>query len=834
MFRHYLTTTLAHLLKNRQFVLINMAGLAVGLAACVLLALYVQQELSWDRQWSNGDRLFRVNTTVDATGGEPRHSGGTPMPLQAALGEYFAAEIEYAARVRATSREVFTGDVRYQDPVVDVDADIAGMLDFDVLSGDLAATLANPGNIALSAASAERYFGTVDAVGRTLEIVRSVSQAQSVREVFQVSAVYRIDGNTVIDLPAMTMLLEQTYDAPTFANWVTLDFSTYVQLRPAVNLRDFSLRFADFINRYVTLPQLNMAPSEKPADRYALDLQNISDIYLDSTVNDTVAGGSKVVLIAFSGIAALVLLIACLNFTILSTARVARRAREVTLRKSVGASSGQLLMQFLGESFLVVAPAMVLATVLAELLLPLFSAMVNRELALHYAQASTWVWVLGLTVSVSICGGLYPALVLAWFRPARTAGNSGAQRGRKVIGLQAALVTFQFSIAIALFIATAVIYWQVEYSMQRDPGFNSANMLVLDNLNRRTEVSAVKNTLKSEITALAGVESVALSGHQPMQTRGYVQMELQHTLEGRADNPLFIATMSVDQDFLDTWGLQLVAGRGYDITRDQPTPLFQGGYVSDSGTSESSVVINEGAARALGFAEAEAALGERLVGTRGFNPTLHNFTIIGVVQDSQFFSLRNAPRAELYVLSPQFMTDVIGVRFSGNSQEVVQRIAGVWNRVTGGADLSIAFVEQNLAAEFREERVEARLLVGFALLAIIIACLGLYGSATFSVERRTKEIGVRKVLGAAIGDIVGMLLWQFSKPVLLANVIAWPVAAWAMLRWLQRFPYQIDSVVLVPLCVLAGAVALSVAWLAVAGNAIKVAQARPVLALRYE
>lgn len=834
MYRNYVRTALRNLLKHKLFSAINIIGLSCGISACLLIALFVQSESSYDKHWSNADRLYRLNTTLDVSGDNPRRTGGSSLLALGALKNDFSAEIAHASRVRAQGREVFIGEQRYEDVVVDVDADIAAMLDFEVLDGDLARTLSDPASIALSAAVAERYFGSVNAVGQELEIVRSVSQTQTSRERLRVGAVYRVPGRSVLELPALTMLNEASFDAFTFNNWVTLDLATYVQLHHDVDVQALSARLRAFTNRHVSLPQLNLAPDVLPADRVQFDLQPLAAVYLDDTVQDGVSGGDRTLVLAFTAIAALVLLIACINFTVLSTARATQRAREVALRKTVGADRGQLAVQFLGESCLVVIPAVLLALMLAELMLPFFETLVNRDLAVDYAAPGTWMSLLLLAAAVGVGGGLYPALVLSWFRPASTLKGPLRNGRQAVLDLRSALVVFQFGTAIALIIATAVITLQVEYSARRDPGFVRENMLVLDNLNRRPDVSALKSTLKQELAALAGVEVVSLSGHQPTQTTGYVTLTLPHTLEGGNGAAQTLATMSVDYDFFDAYRIGFLAGRNYDPARDRPTPLFQGGYQSPSGHSDSSVVINASAARQLGFDAPEAALGRRLVDTRGFNAALHHFTIIGVVADTQFFSLRSAPRPEVYVLSPQFMTDVLSLRYTGTGQAVLAAVTEVWRRVVGDADLSFAFVDQLLEEEFAQERMEARMLVSFSLLAVLIACLGLYGSAAYAVERRTREIGVRKVMGAEVRELVALLLWQFSRPVLAANLLAWPVALWAMLKWLQRFPYQIDSVVLILLCVLSGALVLSVAWLTVVGNTLRVATASPLLALRYE
>lgn len=832
MLKNYLVTAFNSLLKNRLYSLINIVGLSIGLAACLMIALYVQEQSSYDKHWRNADRLYRLNSSVDINGAGFARLGSSSLLAMPAIRNYFADEIESGSRIRLPSQDIYVDNVRFQQRIPYVDPELVEMLDFIVLHGDLAQSLSDPSSIALSAELSERLFDTRDSVGRVLEIERSVGQGESVLENFRVGAVYRMpDANSIVSLPAMVLFDQGKLDAFTFNNWGTMDFLTLVQLAPGIDVDSVNARMGDFTNRNVDIGFMNAGPDVEPADRMGFDLQDIRRVYLDEAVRDNVQGGNKTVVTAFSAIAGLILLIGCINFTILSTAKATLRAKEVAMRKTIGASRKQLVCQFMMESFLITIPAIFMSLMLAELMLPLFESMVGGNFDVDYTAPFTWLSLLALVVIVGVIGGIYPALVLSHFRPVETLKANKPAEGRGSIGLRGTLVVFQFSVSIALIIATAVIYAQVQYSANRDPGFNGDNILVVDNLNRRADVSALKAALKQEVETLPDVRLAALSSYQPMQTAGYSTLNMPITMEGVSNGQVRFWVNAIDEDFFNTFEIPVVAGRTYDQALDRPSPMLQSSFQEPE--SQSNIVINAAAAMTLGFASPQDALGARF-STPGFNPTRHSFNVIGVAADTQFYTLRNPYRPEMYVYSPQYITDVLNIKYTGNPAEVYSRVEAVWRSVMADAALTSSYVEENIAGVFAQEKLEAQMLVSFSLLAILIACLGLYGSAAFTVDRRTKEIGIRKVMGAEVREIVTLLMWQFSIPVLIANVIAWPAALWAMLTWLQRFPYQIDTLLLIPLCVLAGAIALSIAWLTVAGNTVKVATTNPVYALRYE
>jgi putative ABC transport system permease protein len=394
-------------------------------------------------------------------------------------------------------------------------------------------------------------------------------------------------------------------------------------------------------------------------------------------------------------------------------------------------------------------------------------------------------------------------------------------------------------------IATAVIYAQVRFAVNRDPGFNKENLLVIgsllqvDNPMLRSNAGGRKESLRREIAALPEVASVGLSVHQPGQRVGLSTVSLPFTLLEGPDGAEQLSIFGVDTGFFGTFETPLIAGRDFDEARDRESRLFPWqsfdvAAVNPQATSTSNVIVNASAARLLGFTHAIDAIGRQLRSSAsGFTGVAETVTVIGVVADTQFVSLRTEPRPEIYVLSPAY-ADVLAVRFRGNPQTLLAEVEDIWKAWAGDEPLAASFVDQNLLAQFEDERTEGRVLVSFAALAIVVASLGLFGSASFTVDRRTKEIGIRKVFGAEVGEVVGLLLWQFSRPVIIANILAWPPALLALSHWLERFPYRIETWLLAPICVGAGLVALLIAWLTVAGSSVRVAAANPIHALRYE
>lgn len=837
MFKHYRNAAIRHLVNSKLFSAINILGLAIGIAACTLIALYVHDETSYDQHWDNAERIFRINTTIDRTGSSPNTVNVTSAAALPALRRYFAAEIELGAYTVFKGNEIRIGDRRFDATVLEVDPELIDIFELETLAGSLKAALESPNGIALDAAVAERLFAGDEALEKTLMLVDSDGNAAD----FRVGAVYRLPpANTVLDLPAM--IRHDATARPYLMSWGILSGPTYVQLAPGVDVAGIHSRMAAFVDQNVDISGMVAGPDVAPSDRVNFTFQTIPDAYLHSPGG---GGGNPTIVFTFAAVAVLVLLIACFNFMILTTAKATQRAKEVAIRKVVGASRGQLVVQFLGESFLITLVAIVASLAIVELTLPSFESLVGRSLEIPYSDPRVYLSLLALLAVVGFTSGLYPAFVLSQFRPAGTFKANRLTEAKGSVSLRSVLVVFQFGVSIALMIATAAIYAQVQFTVNRDPGFNKENLLVIGSLLRvdnpmaRSGTAASKETLRREIAALPAVVSAGLSVHQPGQRVGLSTITVPFTLlEGPAGaQPIWI--LGVDDGFFGTYETPLIAGRNFAAAQDRESRLlpwssFDVAAVDPQATSTSNVILNASAARQLGFSAAADAIGRQLrSGNSGFTGLVETATVIGVVADTQYFSLRTEPRPEVYVFSPAF-ADVLTVRFRGVPQTLLRGVADIWQAWAGDEPLAATFVDQNLLEQVAAERTEGRVLVSFAALAILVACLGLFGSASFTVDRRTKEIGIRKVFGAEVGEVVGLLLWQFSRPVLIANLLAWPVALWALMNWLERFPYRIETWILAPICLAAGFVALAIAGLTVAGSSLRVAAASPIHALRYE
>jgi putative ABC transport system permease protein len=747
-----------------------------------------------------------------------------PLPVMPALEEYFKEKIEQSARTFTGAVVIDTGTTEFRDELVNVDPSFIEMFQFKVLAGSLEDTLADRNNIALSERIARRHFGNQDPIGKVITIGNGYNKTD-----YKVTAVYRIPGNTVLDDIPLLALLDYTNYPPALKWWYNPNSGTYFKLKKGIDIETLKPLTPAFIDRNTNLSDIGIAdPDVKGSDAMSLDFQKLETAHLDSPWDTLRAGGSKTVVISFAGISLLVLLIGCINFTILTTAKATQRAREVAMRKVTGAKRKQLIVQFLGESTFIVFLSMLFSIAIVEIMLPVFGSIVGKSFSLNYTSPSTFLPLLALLLIVGISGGLYPAVVLSGFRPGDTLKANQSKETRGSISLRQVLVIFQFSISIILIISTGVIFTQMKYSMNRDPGYNKDNLLVINELASDEKITSKINVLKQELLNLTDISDVSVSLLQPGHK--FESNYAPFTLLEHPETTYMIAQMLIGDDYFKTYQIPIIAGRNFSRDRDLPEPAAIDGNESRK-LLEIDTVINESAVREFGFTGTEDAVGKVLVSAMNNNI---NYTIIGVVADNHLFSINSPPRAEVYFLLNPTATNVMTVRFKGSPQKILTQVKSVWKNVMGDEEISTIFVDQLVAGELEQERTEERILVSFSLLAIFIACMGLYGSASFTVERRTKEIGLRKVMGARVKNIISLLLWQFSKPVLIANIIAWPVAIFAMQSWLERFTYRFNSLLMIPICIVSGFIALAIAWFTVAGNTTRVAKSKPIKALRYE
>jgi putative ABC transport system permease protein len=831
MLKNYITTAINNLIKNKLYSAINIIGLAIGLAACIVIALYVRDQYSYDKQWKDSDRIYRVNFSVQMQGRHMKWSTA-PLPAMPALEEYFKDNIEQSARTLGTLGGpvvIDTGTAKFRDRRVYVEPSFIEMFQFKVLAGSLEDTLADRNNIALSEKAARRYFGNQDPIGKVI-----TTSSQYNKTDHKVTAVYRIPGNTVFDDIPLLGLLDDTIAQYFLTRWFNPVGGTYFKLKKGIDIETMKTLLPALIDRNIDISGLISDPGVKASDAISLDFQKLETAHLGSPWDDKRAGGNRAVVISFAGISLLILLIGCINFTILTTAKATQRAREVAMRKVAGAKRKQLIVQFLGESTFIVFISMILSIGVVEIMLPVFESIVGKSFSMNYTSLSTFLPLLVLLFIVGISGGLYPAFVLSGFRPGDTLKANQSKETRGSISLRQVLVIFQFSVSIILIISTGVIYAQMKYSMNRDPGYNKDNLLVINGLVLDEKTAGKIDVLKQELLNLADISDVGVSMYQPGHKREDTYATF--TLPGHPETTYTEANTYIDYDYFKTYRIPIIAGRDFSMDRDLPEPQRNMTAANTGGKEsteplERNAIINESLVREFGFASAEDAVGKVLLNT--LNNI--NYTIIGVVADNHLFSINAPPRAEVYLinLSPA-AADVMTVRFKGSPIKILTQVKSVWKNVMGDEEISTVFVDQLVAREFEQEQKEENIIVSFSILAILIACMGLFGSASFTVEKRTKEIGLRKVMGAKVKNIVSLLLWQFSKPVLIANIIAWPVAIFAMQSWLERFTYRFNPLLMIPICLASGLIALVIAWFTVSGNTTRVAKSKPIHALRYE
>ncbi|MEX0300582.1 MAG: FtsX-like permease family protein, partial [Kordiimonas sp.] len=600
-------------------------------------------------------------------------------------------------------------------------------------------------------------------------------------------------------------------------------------LKNGASIETVNQRLPEFTNANIEIPPGFGGADTKASDFVKYSTQPITDLQLNPRApagSEMKPTGSMEGVYIFSAIAGLILLIACINFMNLATAKSTKRAREVALRKVLGAHRSQLIIQFLGESILVAFIGLILGIVLVEACLPTFGEFVSKDLYFSLTDGMTLMILSGLVLVVGVLGGVYPALILSGFLPARVLKANKSAETSGSASLRNVLVIMQFAISIGLIIATSVVYGQKYYATTMDPGFNKNNLLVVRDLIRNGSRDQ-RDAFKEEVARLPGVVSASYSFDRPSSGNNSNRTV---TLPD-SDAGILIGYQSVGYDFFETYEVPIIAGRNY--SREYSLDGMPSGEGAEPGDQlQGTMVLNEAAVRRLGYASNEDAIGKSF--SIGVGQDIDaDMTIIGVVPDLNFQSLRSIIRPEMFAMEKDIFSNLT-VRFEGNGSDMASRIEQVWNSMITTVPYRYEYVDESMAAEFEAEEAQSIMLGVFAGLAILIACLGLYGLASFTAERRTKEIGIRKVMGARVRDVVQLLVWQFSKPVLVANLIAWPVAVWGMLKWLETFPYRMDTWMLVPLCIGAGFVALAIAWATVGGNAAKVARSNPIKALRYE
>jgi len=834
MWRNYFTVGVRALVKNKTYAFINIFGLAVGLAACLMLLIYVRYETTYDTWVPNSENTYQLQLSNS----NPQTGEVTRLQMTSyTSGQHFRTafpQVERSVYVWPAAPTVLRdGEALSIDGALLVDNRFFDVLRFPLVRGDPNNALAQTGSVVLTQREARRLFGTEEAVGRTVTVIWDGRPLD-----FRVTGIARdLSHNTHVEF-SMVLRVDPTAAFATnpqmLTSWGWQSGHFYFTVRPGTDIAAMQARIPDWKRRSIPDQHFGSRTTNQ-GDNQEYRIVNVRDVHLGEATGGAMRPSNDHRTIAtFTIIAFLILGMACVNFTNLATARAGQRAREVALRKVLGATRGQLVTQFLAESVLIAGVSMLIALAMVELLLPALSRFLDADLEMRYFGAGGMLLpVLGLVVLVGAGGGLYPAFYLSRFQPARVLkANKSSADASGSGALRNILVVAQFAVSIGLIICTIVVYAQTVYARSIDPGYARDGLIQVRNIGYRQFVERADSVIDA-IRRVPGVVSVARTViGVATGTTSTTDVEV----PGRTD-PIEIGVYSVDPAFFRTMGIDLVAGRLFDPNRqadnlDQPfvaTPEAQQALVARG----QNVVINELAAQRLGFASASEAVGKTVRASTveaqyGLVPT----RIIGVVRNARFRSIRLPVEPIMFAWDEKATTTML-IRHDGTDPRGTrERVEQVWKRMLPQIPFQAQFSEDRIANLYKADEARAKVFAGFAILAVLVAALGLFGLAAFTAERRTKEIGIRKVLGARKRDIVRLLAWQFSKPVVVANLVAWPVAYLAMDNWLSTFDTRVDLGV-APF-VAAGLLALAIAMATIASHALKVARANPILALRYE
>lgn len=834
MFKHYFLSTWQNIVRQKLFAVINILGLAIGLTVFILIFLYVDREYSWDKQWDNADRIHWLTLDFHFNESTSFKGPAAPYPMMALVREQFPEAIEFAATVFNQGNFFHVGENRYRGSVLLTDREILDIFQFEVVSGSMTEALAVPGRIALTEEMAERYFGSENPVGKTISL--EIEEQDTLTD-YQVSAVFRLPETTSANFGSLSLLAETTRPelAERMASFTSgFRVVNYFMLSENADVAAMNARLQDLVNTLVPKePYLVLGPGEQLSDYRDYKFERLSDAHFDDSLRTNNSGDrNKVTIFALIGI--LVLVMGSTNFVILATAKADDRKREVGVRKVLGASKSQLIVQYVGESVLYTFVAILVALGLTMYSLPYFSSLIGTNQTLELFNKANIFLALLLVPVVGILGGLYPAIVLAGFKPVSVLKAGVTQIAGYRVSLRAALACFQFSIATMLIIATLVLYFQLDLLRQMDLGFDADNVFVVQLVDEAVRDN--QEPLTNALANIPGVQSLALSSSQPVvpgisffSVGNYTheQNGLEADFEG----------IWVDENFFDLYDFELLAGRFYDAARDLPPERQPAQEEDNTQRPVGKLIINRQMSESLGFSSPETAIGEVVfqdVNTQEGDTRRNLVEIIGVIENTKFHSLNNPPANEVYSFSENTFT-IISLKFAESFRDAIRGdVEAVWKEIAGDNVFMGEYLEQSLIQAYAEEENEGKLLTTFSLLAIFIACLGLYGLAAYTLKKGVKEVGIRKVLGAKFGTILLLYGWRFSIPVLIANVIAWPIALWAMLRWLQQFTDQISYNILIPLCLMASVLSLLIAWVTVAMTTARAARANPVESLRYE
>jgi putative ABC transport system permease protein len=823
MFKNYFKTAFRTLIKNKLYTILNVAGLTFGLSCFLLIGLYLFDELTFDSQHSKAGRIYRVIEHKNVNGESTTIAGASYKLAEESRKKI--PGVENTTRIQRTGRANIVNPENpenfFQETVTIADENFLKIFDFPLIAGDKKTALKEPNSIIITEDMARRLFNKTDILGKALQFsfMRSPMKITGVLKNHPRNSSF--DFNSVMSDAAFgNDSLNKTLRT---SDWLSENFSVYALLKPNANVKAVADQMSKLVHgNFRPAAGTTFFFSLQPLKDIHLNSENIVDGARNSNV-DPIARGSMFYIKVFSFIAFFLLLIAGINYMNLTTARASSRLKEIGVRKTIGALQSTLIKQFLFESLLVTFISFVLSFAVVNLLLPAFNQFTNKQLSLGFhTDYRIWLLAVAFAAITALLSGSYPALILSRFKPVLLLKALKLQN-KSDLSLRKGLVVFQFTISIVMIIATIVLFLQVRYLNNADLGFNKDLLVVIDvNTGKaRTNFEAVK----AEMSKIPAVKNVSVTSRVPGEWKSFRTIKIKNT--GSSDEPKVAYMIGADKDFLKTYQIQLLKGRNFDTQADS-----------------SAIVINETAARMLGVTEPAGQIAEIPALSRNGDGTFTPLNsenipfkpvVIGIVKDFHFQSLRDKvePLVLCYNQNPIHVIDYYSARIAAtNIKETLEKLKEVMVKNDKNDPFEYHFLNDQLALFYIEDERRQTILIWAALATIFIACLGLFGLATYSAEQRIKEIGVRKVLGATVFNLASLLSKDYLKLVFIASGIAFPVAWWATNKWLQQYAYHINVQWWV--FVIAGILAIAIALLTVSYQAIKAAIANPVKSLRTE
>lgn len=792
MLKNYFTTAIRYLWKQKGFSIINLIGLTIGMSVCYFALLFVHFELSYDTYHEKADRIYRLVTDIKTDHGTDQLSSTATMApaIQAAF-----PEVQASTRIFLDYLIIQKGEEQYgEEKIAYADSSVFSVFTFPLTIGNSAKSLNAPYSVILSETSARKYFGEENPLGKTLKV--------NGKEEATVTGIMKdIPDNSHFKVNMLFSM--STLGEEWMQNSKRFFFYTYLLLPENQDATALEGKFPAFVKDHI----------DESKGKYSLALEPLKTVYLDgkprgSKTGSSVSGNRSHVYI-FSFVAAFVLFIACFNFINLTTALSIQRAKEIGVRKVLGTTKALLVFQFLIEALVLALTSFVLSIVVCSLFLPYFNDLAGKTVSVSVFQNPGNLGILlMISVIIGLLSGIYPAFFLSRFQPVSIL-KGGFISVTKGIAFRKALVITQFSISIILIVATIVVYSQLHFMQNQKLGFKKDHMLVID-FQYDDKITSHEETIKDQLTKIPGITTATISSSIPGRSNHIYPTKLENKSSDMQDFQL--DTYFVDYDFLKQYQIPVIAGRA-----------FSKQFGSDL---RETILINEAAVKSLGYANPQEVIGKR------FSQLNVNGLVIGVVKDFHFRSFQEQVQPLMLRVSPGFFT-FLTLNVSGeNMPERIQQLEKKWKQVVPDLPLIYFFADEAYNNQYRDEQRFGKLFIGFAAFAILISCLGLFGLSAFSITRRTREVGVRKVMGASVSGIVGLLSLDFIKLVFVAILIASPIAWYAMNRWLLEFAYRIE---ISPwFFALAGFMAMIIAVTTVSFQAIKAALMNPVKSLRSE